>query len=722
MIAPFPLSLTLAGGGGAARAGNYLVWQLFRPANHDWGFYPLTVLPAIGLVLVAMAVMGIVLQLRSIGWRERLLIAWMVVPFAFFQIWPVKGFQYLLPMAAPIAVLAAVTVTDVLPRTIWAACRARARVRTVVLPAALGASMAVLLGLTSWSRIQVAVSGEFLAGSGGVPGAREAGLWVRDNVPEGATLMTIGPSMANIIQYYGHLPAYGLSVSPNPLQRNPSYEPIANPGPRNPLRRHPVRGLGLLLRGQDDPLLRAAAASTSAATTAAWCTPRRSPHARRRASRRWCRWSSSTRCVHDARCDGSPRLPASCSWSCAASLAASDGARATATATPLEHIVVLMQENHSFDNYFGTYPGADGIPDGVCMPLDPASPGGECVEPFHLGDNDVALEDPVHNQSVFERQLNGGLMDGFVKAQTERGEDGRLAMGYYDERDLPYYWNLADEYVLFDHFFSSAGLSFANHMFWVTGVAADERPAPGELNSVVTIFDRLEAAGIDWKFYVQDYEPDVTYRTLNESPDVYSEQVASVPLLNIDRFIDDPELNSHIVDLEQYYVDLERGTLPAVAYMVSAGSSEHPTGRRDLRAAVRSVADPGADAERCVGNVGIHGDLRRLGRLVRPRAPARGRRARLWLPGPGIPGRRVRPTRAHREHDARLHLDPAFHRGQLEPGAAGRPRPERGLDRRGLRLQQPAARAGIHPVRTSWRRSRAPSHVGRSCTRPMGRH
>lgn len=228
VIAPFPLSLLLAGGDGATRAGNYLVWQLFRPANHDWGFYPTTVLPALGLVVIAMAVLGIVIKRRSIGWQERLLIAWIAVPFAFFMLWPVKGFQYLLPLAAPIAILAAVTVTDVLPRTIWASVP-RHWVRTAVLPAALGASMALLLGLTSWSRIQVAASGEFLAGSGGVPGAREAGLWVRDNVPDGATLMTIGPSMANIIQYYGHLRAYGLSVSPNPLQRNPSYEPISNP-------------------------------------------------------------------------------------------------------------------------------------------------------------------------------------------------------------------------------------------------------------------------------------------------------------------------------------------------------------------------------------------------------------------------------------------------------------------------------------------------------------
>ena len=251
---------------------------------------------------------------------------------------------------------------------------------------------------------------------------------------------------------------------------------------------------------------------------------------------------------------------------------------ATVTATPLEHIVVLMQENHTFDNYFGTYPGVDGIPEGVCMPLDPFSATGDCVEPFQLGANEVVLEDPVHNLTTQAIQYNGGAMDGFVYALEQRGQDGRLAMAHYGEENLPYYWNLVGEYVLFDHFFSSAAASFANHFYWVAGVHAEERPAPGALSPVETIFDRLQEAGIDWKFYVQGYQPEVNYRTVGDFP-TGVEQVASVPLLNIDRFIDDPELNRHIVDLDEYYVDLERGTLPAVAYIVSAGPSEHPVGR-----------------------------------------------------------------------------------------------------------------------------------------------
>jgi 4-amino-4-deoxy-L-arabinose transferase-like glycosyltransferase len=228
VMAPFPISVMLAGGEASSKVGSYFVWQLFRRANHDWGFYPTEVTAAIGFGVVLLAVLGVVLVRRQLGWPEKLLLTWIAVPVIFFQLWPVKGFQYLLPISVPLAVLASVTVLEVLPATLWRTVRG-VRLRTRLLPAFLAGTLVVALLMTSWFRIQVAVSGEFLAGSGGVPGGREAGLWVREHVPEGATLMTIGPSMANILQFYGHRSAYGLSVSPNPLHRNPSYDPIDNP-------------------------------------------------------------------------------------------------------------------------------------------------------------------------------------------------------------------------------------------------------------------------------------------------------------------------------------------------------------------------------------------------------------------------------------------------------------------------------------------------------------
>ncbi len=247
--------------------------------------------------------------------------------------------------------------------------------------------------------------------------------------------------------------------------------------------------------------------------------------------------------------------------------------------TPIKHFIVVMQENHTFDNYFGTYPGAEGLNMDECMPMDPFNPDNtECMKPFHIGDNEVELEDLDHSTATHRLQYNNGKMDGFIYALNKRNQDGRLAMGYYDERDVPYYWKLAEEYVLFDHFFSAAaGGSFINHLYWVGAQSVHGKDRmTGKSLEMTTIFDRLEERGISWKFYVQNYEPRLTYRTVYEFPGNRASQIVWVPLLNIDRFIDDPKLASHIVDLDEYFLDLQNGTLPAVAFIVPSGPSEHP--------------------------------------------------------------------------------------------------------------------------------------------------
>jgi phospholipase C len=266
--------------------------------------------------------------------------------------------------------------------------------------------------------------------------------------------------------------------------------------------------------------------------------------------------------------------------------------------TPIEHIIFLMQENHSFDNYFGTYPGANGIPEGVCMPVNPHDPNNtECVKPFRMGDGLVDLEDPDHSNKTALLQLNNGAMNGFYYALTQRNQDGNLAMGYYDGEDLPYYWNIAENYVLFDNFFSSAlGGSFINHWYSLSATSDEThgRTLQEALGELPTIFDRVQEAGLSWKFYIQNYDPGLTYRTLTSYPANRQSQVVWVPLLAIDRFIDDPELNKHLVDLNEYYEDLADGTLPNVAYIVPSGPSEHPpsslmSGQRFVKSLIQSM-------------------------------------------------------------------------------------------------------------------------------------
>jgi phospholipase C len=262
-----------------------------------------------------------------------------------------------------------------------------------------------------------------------------------------------------------------------------------------------------------------------------------------------------------------------------------------APSTPIEHFVVLMQENHSFDNYFGTYPGADGIPDGTCMPIEPSrGRRGGCVPPSHLGSRRVQ-DTPLGNSTrIARRQYNGGRMNGFISAFTaEAGTFEPAVMGYYDDREIPYYWNVANQYVLFDRFFaSSPGGTLRNHLFWTAA-------APGELEGggvpaggfrgLRTIFDRLEQRGVSWKFYVENYDPSINYRSGGSGRQ--RAQLLRVPLLGFPRFVDDPRLSAKVVDLSEYYEDLERGTLPAVAYIAPSGSGEHPPG--DVKAGQRLV-------------------------------------------------------------------------------------------------------------------------------------
>lgn len=244
------------------------------------------------------------------------------------------------------------------------------------------------------------------------------------------------------------------------------------------------------------------------------------------------------------------------------------------TATPIKHFITLMQANHTFDNYFGTYPGADGIPPGTCMPVGGS---GGCVEPWHIGRS--ATGDLDNSLETFRRQYDRGKMDGFITATSDAHlSDPRLPMGYYDRRDLPFYWNVADDFVLFDRNFTAASAgSLANHMYWITGTpGGGEESIPDQGFTAPTIFDRLQDSGISWKFYVENYDPSITFRSRGISD--RGSQVIRCPLLAYARFIDDPELSSRIVSMDEYYADLRDGTLPAVSYLVPSGASEHPPG------------------------------------------------------------------------------------------------------------------------------------------------
>jgi phospholipase C len=160
----------------------------------------------------------------------------------------------------------------------------------------------------------------------------------------------------------------------------------------------------------------------------------------------------------------------------------------------------------------------------------------------------------------------------------DRRASGFVSLAYYTEKHTPYLWNVADEYVLFDHYFSSSipnqNAANWNRMFLVAGSTGDLKRIPVKgYDAVTTVFDRLEAAGISWKFYIEKYSPEQNFHAIADGKPAPS-QLVRVPLLSIPRFVDDPKYASHIVDLSEYYTDLSNGTLPAVTYIVAKGAGE----------------------------------------------------------------------------------------------------------------------------------------------------
>jgi 4-amino-4-deoxy-L-arabinose transferase-like glycosyltransferase len=232
-VSPYPASIVLSGASDTARS--FLLWQVLRQPNHTGTFYFEVLVGAVGPVLLILAVLGVVASIRIGGWQDRLLLAWVFVPIAFFEAWPVKGYQYLLPVAPALALLAARTLEA--PWSVWLGNWLRRRKIDAKQLVGAGAFASILvpalvvvsLAPTTLATVATTSSQGSLAGTGGLPGGREAGMWIRDHVPKGATFMTIGPTMSNIIQFYGQRHSLALSVSPNPQRRNPAYDPILNP-------------------------------------------------------------------------------------------------------------------------------------------------------------------------------------------------------------------------------------------------------------------------------------------------------------------------------------------------------------------------------------------------------------------------------------------------------------------------------------------------------------
>ncbi|HVA80789.1 MAG TPA: alkaline phosphatase family protein [Candidatus Binataceae bacterium] len=247
----------------------------------------------------------------------------------------------------------------------------------------------------------------------------------------------------------------------------------------------------------------------------------------------------------------------------------------------LRHVIFILKENHTFDNYFADFPGANGATTGSLH-------NGRTV---HLRQAPDWLADIDHDWNSALLGINDGQMDGFNRIQGAR-QNGRLVnYSHYSDADIPNYWAYASAYVLADNFFSSMhGPSFPNHLYTIAASSADAiNNPPGNIwgcdagpdvtvpvlqangktmpkqpcFDIPTVADELDGAGLAWRYY-------------GPRPGSSGGQWSAFGAIRHVRYSSEWETN--VVGNAQFFTDAADGNLPAVAWITtSTEESEHPS-------------------------------------------------------------------------------------------------------------------------------------------------
>jgi len=229
---------------------------------------------------------------------------------------------------------------------------------------------------------------------------------------------------------------------------------------------------------------------------------------------------------------------------------------------PVDTIVVLMQENRSFDHYFGHLPGQKRVPNAVAQNPDPL--GGGPIKTFHQQQL-CETADLDHSWNGTHHEWNGGAMDGFTAANVDPTDPtGRRAMGYYTARDLPYYYKLYKTFAMSDrHFCSVLSQTFPNRYFLLAGTAFGEIgntiPDLGsDLYAQRTIFNLLDEAGVTWSIYFTDLPFGAIFSYVRK------------------------QRAENLKSIDEYFTDAAAGRLPQVAFVdpgfliEETANDEHP--------------------------------------------------------------------------------------------------------------------------------------------------
>ena len=269
-------------------------------------------------------------------------------------------------------------------------------------------------------------------------------------------------------------------------------------------------------------------------------------------------------------------------------------ARQSGTIEDVQHIVVLMQENRSFDHYYGTMRGVRGQNDRVPVRMPDGRPvwlqrrqknHDQLITPFHLDTSTTAAQAVTWLDHSWEK-TNAAYAGGRHNAWPANKTD--MTMGHYVRKDIPFHFELADAFTVCDHYFCSVpGPTHPNRMYLMTGMVDPTGAGGGPLLDNVDIVDnpevppftwttypeRLQQAGISWQVYQQG----LTWK------DPENGNYGLNVLQNFKQFIDAPEGSElqrrgyAIRSLDQFATDIKTGQLPQVSWLMPpAIFSEHP--------------------------------------------------------------------------------------------------------------------------------------------------
>jgi phospholipase C len=288
----------------------------------------------------------------------------------------------------------------------------------------------------------------------------------------------------------------------------------------------------------------------------------------------------------------------------------------------IKHVIVVMQENRSFDSYFGTYPGADGLPvKGATFTTCVRDPRGPCIRPYH--DPADVNAGAAHTADASQSAINGGKLDGFVAVAEKSPKGCNVAqdpncangsntdvMGFHDQREIPNYWSYAHDFTLQDHLYEPvASWSLPDHNYLVSGwsaICTSSAPSscandavgpyvPSDMQRYVTqalttgtapvaaawtdLTYLLHQHQVNWSYYVEGGDqPDCAdgQATCAPVPQNYTTPGIWNPLPIFSDVQQDGQLGN-VQPTSRYFAAAKAGTLPAVSWITpSASDSEHP--------------------------------------------------------------------------------------------------------------------------------------------------